>query len=77
MTKALISLAPFEHERPAPAQHPWTRPRAGFIAHLVATKAQAPQTRARRRVEPVEAVAVYGAVGHWPTPSGRTLSRSL
>jgi hypothetical protein len=54
-----------------------SRPSADFIAHLIATSAQAPQTRARRRAEPAEAIAAYGALGQWPTPSGRTLSRSL
>ena len=32
---------------------------AAFLAHLLATRAQAPQTRARRRAEPAEAVAAY------------------
>ncbi len=66
-----------------PTDGPQTAPRAGgrpnadFIAHLIATRVQAPQTRVRRRAEPEEAVAAYGSVGHWPTPLGRALSRSL
>jgi hypothetical protein len=32
---------------------------AAFLAHLIATRAQAPQTRARRQVEPAEAMAAY------------------
>ncbi len=32
-----------------------------FLAHLIATRTQAPQTRARRRAEPAEAVARYRA----------------
>ena len=51
--------------------------RADFVAHLVATSAQAPQTRARRRAEPEEAVAAYHALDRRVAPSGRTLSRSL
>jgi hypothetical protein len=35
---------------------------AAFLAHLIATRAQAPQTRARRRAEPAEALARYRAV---------------
>jgi hypothetical protein len=35
---------------------------AAFLAHLIATKAQAPQTRAKRRAEPAEALAAYRAV---------------
>jgi hypothetical protein len=38
------------------------RRNAAFVAHLIATKAQAPQTRARRRAEPSEAIARYKAV---------------
>jgi hypothetical protein len=68
-------LAPSDEPRTAP--QPTRRPNADFIAHLIATKAQAPQTRVRRRAEPEQAVAAYGSVGHWPTPLGRALSRSL
>ena len=32
---------------------------AAFLAHLIATKDQAPQTRERRRAEPGEAIAAY------------------
>jgi hypothetical protein len=35
---------------------------AAFLAHLIATKAQAPQTRAKRRAEPAEALAAYRKV---------------
>ncbi len=34
---------------------------AAFLAHLLATKAMAPQTRERRRAEPDEAIAAYCA----------------
>ncbi len=34
-------------------------PAAPFLAQLIATQMQAPQTRARRRAEPDEAIAVY------------------
>ena len=47
-----------------PAAVPETRtlPRqAAFLAHLIATKQQAPQTRERRRAEPSEALAAYRA----------------
>jgi hypothetical protein len=33
-----------------------------FLAHLIATKEQHPQTRERRRAEPGEAIAAYRAV---------------
>jgi len=53
------------------------RARADFLAHLIATSVHMPQTRARRRAEPEQAVAVYGAVGQWPSLPGRSLLRSL
>ena len=54
-----------------------SRANADFVAHLIATSAQAPQTRARRRANSDDAIAAYDALGHWPTPAGRKLSRSL
>jgi len=54
-----------------------SRASADFVAHLIATSAQAPQTRARRRANPADAIAAYDALGHWPTASGQVLSRSL
>jgi hypothetical protein len=54
-----------------------SRANADFVAHLIATSAQAPQTRARRRANSEDAIAAYDALGHWPTPAGRKLSRTL
>jgi hypothetical protein len=54
-----------------------TRPRADFLAQLIATAAQAPQTRPRRRVAPAEAAAVYGTVEQSPRVLRPTLLRSL
>lgn len=51
-------------------------PNAGFLAQLIATQMQAPQTRARRRAAPEEAIAVYEAgrfAGH--RASGRQFRR--
>jgi hypothetical protein len=50
---------------------------ADFIAHLIATSAQEPQTRARRRATPDEASAAYRALGRRPAASGRKVSRTL
>ena len=36
---------------------------AAFLAHLIATRTQAPQTRARRRAEPADAIAAYRGMG--------------
>ena len=56
-SRALIAVdAPTRSEHaPRVTRHP----AAGFLAQLIATQMQAPQTRARRRAEPAEAIAVY------------------
>jgi hypothetical protein len=53
------------------------RASADFVAQLIATSAQAPQTRARRRAEPEQATAAYRAQDRRPVPSGGAFSRSL
>jgi hypothetical protein len=53
------------------------RPRADFIAHLIATSAQAPQTCQRRRAAPEEVTAAYDARGQSSAAPGGALSRSL
>ena len=53
------------------------RSNADFVAHLIATSAHAPQTRARRCAEPEQAIAAYGALDRKPVPAGRAQSRSL
>lgn len=75
MSTALVPMAPTEQREPISGM---TRPPcAPFLAHLIAMARQAPQTRLRRRAEPGEAIAAYAALGQWPIPSGRALSRSL
>ena len=80
MSNALVPLAKADR---ADTQTAATKVRtsscgnADFVAHLIATSTQAPQTRARRRANPEDAIAAYDALGHWPTPAGRKLSRSL
>ena len=59
-SRALIAI-----EAPAPAERsfPHSRhPAAPFLAQLIATRQQAPQTRAHRRAEPREAISVYAAM---------------
>ena len=73
MSAALIPLTtPLEAARPVP-----NRPRADFVAQLIATRMEAPQTRVRRRAEPGDATAAYGMSGCPVPPSGRALSRSV
>jgi hypothetical protein len=73
MTNALVPVA---YAREEPAVPGGRRANADFVAHLIATAAGLPQTRARRRAEPDEAIAAYGAVGHRPTERGQRLLRS-
>jgi len=57
-SRALVSLAP--HPDASEVQQAGYR-NAAFLAHLIATKEQHPQTRERRRAEPNEALAAYRA----------------
>ena len=75
MTTALITISP--QTRDEPAGLVFRRNNASFVAHLIATAVQVPQTRARRRAEPNEASAAYRALGQWPSDAGSLLSRSL
>ncbi len=77
MTTALIPLAPTDRE--AAVVHTSARPRADFVAQLIATSGKAPQTRARRRAEPEEAIAAYRALRRSPAAilPGRALCRAL
>jgi hypothetical protein len=72
-SRALIPIA-----APTPSQRSTTatrRPLASFLAHLIATQAQAPQTRTRRRAEPEEVLAVYGVASTRRSGIGRRLAR--
>jgi hypothetical protein len=53
-TRALVSLA-----EPLPIRDTPQRTSADFLAHLIATADQLPQTRERRRAEPQHAIAAY------------------
>ena len=72
-SRALIPVA-----APAPSERtatPTRRPLAPFLAHLIATQTQAPQTRTRRRAEPEEAIGVYGVALARPGRVGGRLAR--
>lgn len=75
MRNALVPLAP--SNRDTVKNHAARTAKADFIAHLIATARQEPQTRARRRVTSEEATAAYRAFGHAAAASGRKLCRSL
>jgi hypothetical protein len=53
-----------------------SRPSAVFLAQLIATAQQAPQTRRRRRAEPNEASSIYAAVSAPAARIGRAICRS-
>jgi hypothetical protein len=72
------ALVPVAASDPAASIEPMGgRPRADFLAHLIATLAQAPQTRTRRRAAPEEAVAAYGARARSLMPQRHALACSL
>ena len=75
MSTALVPLAPADET--APLGPVLGRTRADFLALLIATSVQAPQTRARRRAEPREAIAAYGAQDRSPRVADHALVRSL
>ena len=56
-SRAMVALTPATGLRSSPE----TRQQAPFLAQLLATKDQHPQTRERRRAEPEEVVAAYRA----------------
>ncbi|HMK80938.1 MAG TPA: hypothetical protein VK438_14885 [Xanthobacteraceae bacterium] len=59
-SRALVAIEPAApHASPrALARHP----ASPFLAQLIATHLQVPQTRERRRAEPAEAIAAYRAM---------------
>ena len=75
MSTALVPVVECQPKRSSPLEG--GRANADFLAHLVATKHQVPQTRLRRRAEPAEAIAAYGAVDQTLPPSKHALCRSL
>jgi hypothetical protein len=62
-SRALVALDPVLGHSGQPSIHRY----APFVAHLVATKDQHPQTRERRRVDPHDALAAYRAAAALPT----------
>jgi hypothetical protein len=69
-SRALVPIAPAQPTRPA------GRAQAAFLVHLIATRRELPQTRARRRADPGEAARAYRAGIARPAPRP-VLSRAL
>jgi hypothetical protein len=59
-SRALVVTAPATIQEPS-LNYRQSPLLAAFLAHLIATKDQLPQTRERRRVEPADAIAAYRA----------------
>jgi len=57
-TAMVVADAPPAAEEPLLARRQTSAP---YLAHLIATRTGAPQTRERRRAEPEEATAAYAA----------------
>jgi hypothetical protein len=72
--RALVPVAPAQATDAV--ARPTRRALADFLAHLIATDRQAPQTRTRRRVEPDEAARAYRQRLAQPV-AAPMLSRSL
>lgn len=73
--RSMIPLAP---QRSLPGSfRPVGTSSAPFLAQLIATKQKAPQTRERRRADPGDASAAYGAIlqASAGTVSGRVVTR--
>jgi hypothetical protein len=56
---ALVAMAPAPQH--APVSSRMSRPDPSFVAHLIATAEQVPQTRRLRRAAPEEALSAYAA----------------
>lgn len=73
--RALVPMQAATSRRDGPAAG--QRPYAGFLAHLIATAGQLPQTRQHRRAEPEDAIAVYrSTVNGTRVPISGQFSRS-
>jgi hypothetical protein len=70
------ALVPVPGIEPSEQASPFfRRPAAPFLAHLIATAQGEPQTRDRRRAEPIAAAQAYASVT--ALKPGRTLSRKM
>jgi hypothetical protein len=72
-SRALTVVTPPTPTEASPTNY---RP-AVFLAHLLATRDQAPQWRTRRRSRPDEAIAAYTAAAARPVRKGAAFSREF
>ncbi len=64
---------PCRNDTKAPAK--LSLPDAGFAAHLIAMRVQAPAFRARRRAAPSIAIAAYQEAANFPQPPSARMRR--
>jgi hypothetical protein len=75
-SRALVAVSPAPASA-AGVRAASPRPGAAFLAHVIATTQQAPQTRARRRAEPDVAGAIYAISMRHHIDAGRIISRTI
>ena len=73
---ALVPAAPSNPAVGASIRAADGRATAPFLAHLIATVQDAPQTRERRRADPNSAVTAYGAMMQIQASAGRAIRES-
>jgi hypothetical protein len=73
---ALVSMARPQQQR-GPASSRMSRPDPIFVAHLIATAEQVPQTRRLRRAAPQEALSAYAAHLHPTQQAGRQTRHTI
>jgi len=74
MTRTSHAIVPVSPQKQSYSAAVGQRPLSSFLAHVIATANQAPQTRSRRRAEPEVAVAAYSGTAP-RTVMGHTLNR--
>jgi hypothetical protein len=74
--RALVRIAPVGPARGVSARPADGRATAPFLAHLIATVQDAPQTRERRRADPNWATTAYAAMMQVPVSAGRAVRQS-
>ena len=72
---ALVPMAPPQQHGPANSR--MSRPNPIFVAHLIATAEQVPQTRRLRRAAPQEALSAYAAHLHPTQQAGRQTRQTI
>jgi hypothetical protein len=73
---ALVPMAPPQQQH-GPASSRMSRPDPIFVAHLIATAEQVPQTRRLRRAAPQEALSAYAAHLHPTQQAGRQTRHTI